>query len=1098
MSAETPIEEGPTPRGSLSWMARNPVAANLLMILLIVGGLVYATQIQQEVFPEFTTDRVSIAVVYPGASPAEVETGIVLSIEDAVRGLDAVKEVTSVASEGSASVSIELLASADKSKALQDVKNAVDRISSFPELAERPIVNLAEARREVLTLIVYGDLEERVMRQLAERAREDLLNNDGITLVELGAARNLEVTVEIPEERLRSLGLTLNDVARLIERTALELPAGAVRTEAGEILLRTQERRDFASEYGDIPVATSADGTLITLGSIAEVRESFEDTDQESFFNGKPAQRVQVFRIGDESPQSVSKVVYDYIDRVAPDLPEGVGFAVWNDQSEIYRDRVTLLIKNAFLGLMLVLITLGLFVEPKLAFWVTLGIPISILGAFVFIPLFGASLNMISLFAFIVTLGIVVDDAVVVGESIYEKRERGISLGRAAIEGVREIAGPVIFAVLTNIVAFMPLFFVPGGIGNAFRQIPSITVAVFIVSLIESLFILPAHLAHRGKDTPFWRILGIPNRTFDRGLKYTIEKIYAPALALVLRWRYTMIAGSIATLFLAVGAVGGGYVAVGFMPRIDSDIVTVSANLPFGVPVEETRRLQDRLLTSLDQALEENGGERIMRGVYTQIGEALRGGGPPTAGAIGGGGSHVLGIQVALVPSGEREVGGVEFANAWRAITGEIGGLENISFNAQIAVGGGAAIDVALSHESIDVLEAAAAELGETLSDFDGVSDIDDGFSAGKPQISFRLRPEARSLGMTVADLAAQVRASFFGAEALRLQRGRNEVKVLVRLPDQERRTLSTVENLMLRTPAGGEIPLFEAATVEYGSSYTEIRRTDGRRTINVTADVDPQLANANSIVAALRSEHLPALEQKHSGLRSGFEGEQQTQNESLGALGIGMALALIGVFALLAIAFQSYVQPLIIMAIIPFGAVGGIAAHYALDFNLNLISFFGLIALSGIVINDSLVLVVTMNRYRAQGIPLQEAVSLACQRRFRPILLTTMTTVLGLLPMILETSVQARFLIPMALSIAGGELFSTVILLGLVPSIYLVVEDVIGGLKRLYRWLEGEEPPEVAMSAPVKETGEAALLLAESAPSPESIERGSNDRAEG
>ncbi|MCA8962416.1 MAG: efflux RND transporter permease subunit, partial [Planctomycetes bacterium] len=663
----------PMPRGALSWMARNPVAANLLMIFFLLGGLLFALKTKQEVFPEFTTDRISISVAYPGASPAEVEQGIVLSIEDAVRGLDGVKEVTSSSNEGSASISVELLTGVDKGRALQDVKNAVDRIVVFPELAERPIVSLTEARRQVLTIVVHGDQDEHVLRDLAERTREELLQRDGITLVELGAARPLEVSIEVPQHRLREYGLTLDRIASIIRATSLELPGGAVRTSGGEILLRTQERRDFASEYEDIPIATSPDGTIVRLGDVATIREDFQDSEQESFYNGQPAIQVQVYRVGDETPQSVSDEVYAYIDEVSAALPEGIGLAVWNDQSEIYRDRINLLLKNAAMGLVLVLVALGLFVEPKLAFWVTLGIPTSVLGSFLLLPVTGASLNMISLFAFIVTLGIVVDDAIVVGESIYEKRERGLGVARAAVEGVRDIAGPVVFAVLTNIASFMPLFFVPGGIGNAFRQIPSITVTVFVISLVESLFILPAHLAHRGKDTLFWRILGVPNHYFERFLGWVTREMYGRSLPVLLRWRYALIAICTTILLLSIGMVGGGHVPVGFLPRIDADVVTVSARLPFGVPIERTRSVQDRLLASLDRVIEEHGGRRIVRGVYTQIGSAIAAPGGPHGGpSLGGGGGHILGLQVALVPSDEREVGGREFSDAWREATGPI------------------------------------------------------------------------------------------------------------------------------------------------------------------------------------------------------------------------------------------------------------------------------------------------------------------------------------------------------------------------------------------------------------------------------------------
>lgn len=1045
------------PRGSVSWMARNPVAANLLMVLLLVGGFAFSLNIKQEVFPEFTTERVSIAVPYPGASPEEIEKGILLSIENAVRGLDGVKEVVSLANEGSGSVTIELLTSADPPKSLQDIKNAIDRIVSFPELAERPVINLVETRSQVLSVVIYGDLEEGVLRALGERTREDLLRRPDITLAELGAARSLEIAVEIPQAKLRTYNLTLDQVARIVRATALELPAGAVRTDGGEILLRTQERRDYAIEYGDIPITMTPEGSLVRLGDIADIRDTFEDVDQEALYNGKPSLRVEVFRVGSETPQSVSDSVRAYLAEIEPDLPPGVEMAIWSDQSEVYRDRIQLLLKNAGLGLLLVLVSLGLFLEPKLAFWVTLGIPISFLGAFIIIPVTGASLNMISLFAFIVTLGIVVDDAIVVGESIYEKRERGMSFLRAAVEGARDISGPVMFAVLTNIVAFLPLFFVPGSSGKFFRQIPAVVVTVFTISLIESLFILPAHLGHRTKDSLFWRIAGWPNKTFDRGLRFVIQRVYAPSLTILLRWRYATIAFCICCLLLAVGLVGSGRLQFSFLPRIDTDIVTVSARLPFGVPVESTRQVQKRLLASLNEALEQHGGEQILRGVYTQIGAELprRGGRPDNA--VSSGGSHVLNLQAFLVPTGEREVGGIQFANSWREATGTVPGLDSISFQAQVGVGGGSPIDVELSHTSVETLERAATELASVLEDYGGVSDINDGFSSGKPQLSFRLTTEARSLGMTVSDLASQVRSSFFGAEALRQQRGQNEVRVMVRLPQEERESLATVENLILRTPTGGEIPLLEAASTERSSSYTQIRRKDGRRSINVTADVDPDITNGNAVLDELAAGPLPALTEQFAGLSYSLAGERQTQQESLSALGVGFVLALFAIFALLAISFSSYIQPLIIMFIIPFGSVGAIVGHYVLGYSLSMISFFGLVALSGIVINDSLVLVVTTNRLRAAGMTVTEAVHAAGVRRFRPILLTTLTTALGLTPMLLETSVQARFLIPMAISIAGGELFSTIVLLGLVPAVYLAVEDIVGGLRRFIRWADND-----------------------------------------
>ena len=1038
------IDTAPHAGGPIAWMARNHVAANLAMLLFLVGGLMLSTRVKQEIFPEFAVDTISVSVLYRGASPAEVEQGIILSIEDEVRGLDGVKEVTAVATESRARVTVELLSGTDTSKALQDVKNAVDSILSFPEEAERPIVSLVEVRNQVLTILVHGEQDEQTLRALAERIRDDLLQRPGITLVELAATRPLEISIEVPQHNLRAYNLTLDGIAREVREAAIELPAGGVKTTGGEVLLRTQERRDFAREYANIPVASAPDGSQILVSDIANIYDGFEETDEEAFFNGQRAVKVQVYRVGNETPQSVSDTVRAYLAEVEPSIPTGIGLTVWNDRSEVYRDRINLLVKNASLGLVLVLLLLGAFLDPKLAFWVTLGIPISILGSFLFLPITGASINMLSLFAFIVTLGIVVDDAVVVGENVYEKREQGLSFLAAAIEGAKEIAAPVLFAVLTNIVAFLPLFFVPGATGNFFRQIPAVVVAVFTVSLIESLFILPAHLSHQTPENRVWKILGKPRQLFAALLQRSITQGYQPLLRVALANRYVTLATGITLLILAVGGVGGGYIQFSFIPRIDADIVAAQATLPFGVPMETARRVQRQLLAAASATVEEQGGADIVRGMYTQIGSLLQRLGPPIPGSGGAGGSHLVGVQVALVPEDRRETGSLEFANAWREATAHITGIETLTFNAETGVSEGAALDIRLTHRSRATLEAAAAELARSLAGYAGVRDINDGFARGKPQLSLTVKPEARSLGINATDLARQVRSSFYGAEALRQQRGRNEVRVMVRLPENERRTAHTVEQLILRTDHGGEIPLFQAAGVERGHAYTEIRRREGRRILAVTADVDETVSNANTIMAEVLSQELPALVQKYPGLSYVLEGEQASQQESLDALGIGFLFALLGIYGLLAVPFRSYVQPLIVMLSIPFGIIGAIIGHILLGYGLSIISLFGIIALAGVVINDSLVLVVTANRMReTQQLSPSAAISLAGVRRFRPILLTSLTTFFGLTPMIFETSLQARFLVPMAISLGFGILFATVIILVLLPASYLILEDL-------------------------------------------------------
>ncbi len=1035
----------PIPSGPIAWMARHTVAANLVMLIFILGGLLVSTQIKQEVFPQFEVDVIRVSVTYPGASPEEVEQGIILSIEDAVRGLDGVKKVTSTASEGSALIQIELLNGINTNSTLQDVNNEVEGIQSFPELAEEPIISLVEVRHQVLTLMVYGHQEEQILRDVAERIRDDLLQRSGITLVELGIARPREISVEVPQRHLRAYGLTLDRIAQEIREATIEIPGGGVKTTSGEVLLRTQERRDFGQEYAEIPIASTLDGATIRVKDIATIKDGFEDTDEEAFYNGQRAIQVKVFRTGNESPQSVSDSVHEYLKELQAELPAGIGLAVWNDQSEIYQDRMQLLLKNAAIGLILVLLLLGLFLDLKLAFWVTLGLPTAIIGSFLFIPMTGASINMISLFAFIITLGIIVDDAVVAGEIMYQKREEGLPFLQAAIAGAQEIAGPITFAVLTNIAAFLPLFFVPGTMGNFMRQIPAVVVAVFVVSLIESLFILPAHLAGTKNSSPFWHTMDRPRIWFSQHMERFIQDRYQPFLRGVIANKYLTVAIGFAILILAIGTVAGGHIPFSFIPGIDSEIVMAQATLPYGAPIEASREVLQRMLDTAQTTIETHGGSSILRGIYAQIGTALPQLGPgdaPTAVA----GSHLVGMMVFLVPADQRDISGGQFANEWRALIGSIPGLESLTFKAETGPTGGAPIDIQLTHRSRPILEAAAQELAESLSHYDGVTDIDDGVSKGKPQMSFRIKPEAQSLGLNAMDLAQQVRGAFYGVEALRQQRGRHEVKVMVRLPEEERRRYFTVEQLVLQTEQGGEITLAEAADIEPGHAYTEIKRRDGRRIVAVTADVDDQISNANTIIGEITSNELAALTQKFPGLNYSLEGEQASQQESLSALAVGFALAMLLIYGLLAIPFRSYVQPLIVMLSIPFGIIGAVAGHFLLGYGLSIISLFGIIALAGVVVNDSLVLIVATNQLRDEKhIPLIEAIVQGAMKRFRPIVLTSLTTFLGLAPMIFETALQARFIIPMAISLGFGILFGTVIILTIVPSVYLIMEDFLG-----------------------------------------------------
>ncbi len=1063
-------------RGPISWMARNHVASNLLMIVLIAGGLSIGAQVKQEVFPEFQLDIVTVSVPYPGASPSEVEQGVILAIEEEVRSLDGVKRVTATAVEGNAGVTIELEAGVNANRALADVKSAVDRITSFPNEIEEPVVSLASNRREVITMVLYGDQTEEVLKQIGERIRQELLLRPKVTFVELDGVRSREIAIEISQANLRRYGLTLPQVADLVRRTALELPGGGVKTSGGEILVRTAERRDFGYEFADIPVVALADGTVVRLDDVAEIRDGFEDSDLKATFNGQSAVLIKAYRSGIETPIEVSDEVRAYIAENETLLPPGLGLSVLSDRSEMYRDRLDLLIRNARLGLVLVLLVLGLFLNARLAFWVTMGIPISFLGSLLLLPAMDVSINMISLFAFIITLGIVVDDAIVVGENIFEMRQRGMSRARAAVVGAQTIAMPVTFSVLTTIVAFTPMFFVPGPPGKFFRVIPAIVVCVLLISLVESLFVLPAHLGHKGTlgkglwhffmypfsrkvrqevvdpnpddessapapESRFMKWLNGPQRRFAVVLQRFIDKRYRPALRWATANRYLTVATAFGLLLATLGFVASGRLKFTFMPKVDADTISARAVLPYGSPFEDTKDVESRLLETAYDTIEDFGAEDVVRGVFSISGKEINVATGPSRPAVGAG-SHLGNVQVYLEPADKRTFSATEFASRWREKVRDLTGLESLSFVYATGPGSGKPIEVQLSHPDIDTLEQAAERVAGELSGYAGVRDVDDGFAEGKPQLDFRLTPLGHSLGLTVNELALQVRSAFYGAEALRQQRGRDEIKVMVRRPEAERESEYDIENLLVRTPDGGEVPLYTAATVSRGRAYTTINRADGQRVVTVSADVNAS-TNAEQVMADFAAGPLPAIVADFRGMAGSFEGDSRDRDDSLQSLKSNFMLALLVIFALLAIPFRSYIQPIVVMSAIPFGIVGAVGGHVIMGYDLSLISIMGIVAVSGIVVNDSLVLVHAANEVRDAGATPYEAIQAAGARRLRPILLTSLTTFFGLAPMILETSVQARFLIPMAISIGFGVMFATVIILLIVPALYVIIEDV-------------------------------------------------------
>ena len=1008
-------------------MAGHSVAANLLMLVFLVGGALMASQVKKEVFPDYDLDRVNITVPYPGASPAEVERGVILAIEEAVQGLEGIKEIIASAREGVGSVSVEIIEGENIQRLAQDIKSEVDRITSFPDEAEESRVVIAQRRRYVVDLALHGDHNEWVLREVAEDIRDRLIQDPDITQVEMEGVRDYEISIEIPQATLRAYNLTLGDVAQRIRRTSVELPGGAIKTESGDILVRVNERRDYGHEFGKIPIITTNDGTQVLLEDIAVINDGFKETDNFATYNGKPAVMIRVYRVGDQTPISVSDAVHQQVKIINQILPPGLALDARRDRSDIYRQRMDLMMRNGYLGLGLVFILLAIFLEARLAFWVSLGIPISILGSFLFLPLMDVSINLISMFAFIITLGIVVDDAIVVGENVYYLRQNGKTWFEAALQGAREIAKPIIFSVLTNMVAFMPMLFVPGFMGKIFKYIPMVVICVFAVSLIECLFVLPAHLGHRKRSDPAgllgWLIAG--QTRFSNLFGRFIRTKYGPFLDLVLRYRYLALAVGIAVLLLTVAYIKSGRMGFELFPKVESDYAKVTAKLPFGSAVQKTERVQQIMVAAAQQVAAENGGENLVQGIFAVIN------------------ANLAEVRVYLTPPDVRPISTSELTELWRERVGTITGLEFLKFESDAGgPGRGAAITVELSHRRINVLEQASDELAKALGFFPNVTDIDDGYAPGKQQIDFQIKPEGRSLGLRSQEVARQVRHAYYGAEVLRQQRGRNEIKVTVRLPKAERAFEYNLEEMILRTPAGMEIPLREAVSVTRGRAYTTIDRRNGRRVVTVSADVKPR-SQTDQVLQSLKADTLPVLQQKFPGLAYGFEGRQADRRESMRGLLLGLLMALVVIYAMLAVPFNSFIQPMIIMMSIPFGIVGAVIGHLLMGYSLSVMSTFGVVALSGVVINGALVLIDFANRKRQAGMNDHDAIHGAGIHRFRPIFLTTLTTFGGLTPMIFETSRQARFLIPMAISLGFGILFTAFITLLLVPALYLIVEDL-------------------------------------------------------
>ena len=1044
--------------GLIAWFVNRRVAANLLMVGLVVGGLVAAPSIPRKLMPDIDIGIIGITVAYPGAAPEEVEQGVCIPIEEAIESVTVIERIRSTAGEGVCRVSAELYDGVDEDDAATEIRSQVDGILTFPDEAEKPVIAKFELRRSVIDLALSGKVGEAALKRVGERVRDELTALPEVTQAELLYSRAYEISIEVSEESLRRYGLTFDDVASAVRRASLDLPGGTIKAASGEILLRSKRQAYSGEEFERLVVITRGDGTRVLLSDVATVIDGFEQEDLSAVFDGAPAVIVRALRVGDEDVIDISDAVHAYVAEARVRLPAGVKLTVWSDSSIMVRGRLDTLYRNGAGGLVLVFIVLTLFLRFRLAIWTTLGVPIALLGALMCMPFFGASFDQVTLFAFILVLGILVDDAIVVAENVYTTE---LELGdrvQAAIRGTQEVATPVVFGVLTTVAAFFPLLIIPGRMGQVFSFMGMAVVACLLFSLVESQFVLPGHLSHgrarsesRKPASVFRQRWEAFQGRFASGLQSFIEKRYRPFLRDALRWRYTAVAIGISLLIVTAGLLQSGRVKFTFFPAIEADYVAAQLTMPQGTAPAETRRALNQIVAAswkLQGELDAEyakGGDSLVLHRLVSIGRRAFVQENTISRASGG---HVAEVVLELLPSEKRSISTGEIGLRWSELSGEVPGAKDLTFASDL-FSTGAPIDVQLRGAEGVPLPEAARFLKEQLALYPGAHDIADSFMAGKRELQLEILPDAELLGVSMRDLARQTRQAFYGEEVQRIQRGRDDVKVMVRYPEEERRSLANLDELRIRTREGAEVPFWSVANVIPGRGYADIRRTDRQRTVNVTADVDPSRLTANELMADLEANVIPELQHRWPGVTLGSEGELEDQGKAFGGLLAGYPLALLAIFALLAIPLNSYLQPLIIMSVIPFGIVGAVAGHLLAGLAVSFPSIMGIVALSGVVVNASLVLVVKVNRLRGTGRTLRDAVVEGAASRFRPIVLTAVTTFAGLTPLMLESSLQAQSLIPMAISLAFGVLFATVITLILVPCSYIILEDLARLWKR-------------------------------------------------
>jgi multidrug efflux pump subunit AcrB len=1058
-------------KGIIAWFAANHVAANLLMLFIIVAGLISVTSIRKETMPEFEIPWIQVRVPYLGAAPQEVEEGVVIKIEEAVQDITGVKTIRSRASEGMGRVTIEASLDADINEVLSEVKTRVDAISTFPALTEKPVIYKQEVERPLTMIAIHGDLDPFTRKTIAQEIRDELMQLPAVNKVKYLGDRPFEISIEVSERTLRKYGLTMSEISQAVKNSSVDLPGGTIKSDGGDILLRTKGQVYTGSEFARLVLRTFPDGTRLTLGDIATINDGFVESESYGRFDGRPTATLQVVAGGQQNELETAAAVKAYLEKKAESLPKGVRIETWIEFSRYLEGRLSMMLDNMVMGAILVFVMLSLFLRMKVAFWVIVGLPVCFLGALWLMPIWPVTVNGISLFGFIIVLGIVVDDAIIIGESIYTKiRADGHSLDNV-IRGANRVAIPATFGVLTTIAAFAPMMFVGGFAGPFFEAMSFVVILCLFFSLVESKLVLPSHLVQANippidEEDLFHpqRVIALSERVpraflkvqrhVQHGLHSLIHDYYKPALERAVDYRGVTVALFAAILILTIGLMQSGIARVVIFPKMANDFIQVNMQMQSGTSPAARNVAVDRIesaLLDLNNEFRRENPDSLP--VISHLGVF-------TSGDTGA----TMFVEIPMDTS--RPFEAAEITSLWRDAIGEIPGLKELTFEDAGHIGGGPPLGLRLSGANYAVLESAAAELEQELANYEGVFDITNSATAGGEEIKLTIKPEAEALGLTMSSLGRQVRQAFYGEEAQRIQRGKDELKVMVRYPIDERRSVADLENMRIRTPSGDEVPFRSVADISFGKGYSSISRLNRERTVTVSADVDQESVEPQQVLKSLAENFIPELLSRHPGVAFGLQGASEERGAFLKDLGIAFIAALFLIYALIAIPLRSYAQPLIIMSVIPFGLIGAVIGHVVMGRAISMFSMFGLIALAGVVVNDSLIMIDFVNKARIKGVAIRQAVIESGTARFRAIILTSVTTAAGLMPILLETSSQAQFVIPTAISISFGIMFATIITLFLIPSLYMLQEDFFARTTQVKRWMFRQPQPERDASA--------------------------------